>query len=165
MHQLEPDPVTAPWVRWIFQQRAAGRSMAGIARELNDRGMPCPSGADPGRNPHCSGQAWMTPTVAGILENPRYTGRQVWNRHGTVRSHRDAGRAGGVGGRTNAEEWAVSNASAHALLELQDEFDENGPVGALGPPMPSWDSHCPTWTISRTLSRTCIGPWKSVTSH
>ncbi|WP_245761829.1 tetratricopeptide repeat protein [Saccharopolyspora shandongensis] len=107
--------------------------MAGIARELNERGMPCPSGADPGRNPHRSGQAWMTPTVAGILENPRYTGRQVWNRHGTVRSHRDAGRAGGVGGRMNAEEWAVSNASAHALQELQDEFDENCPVGDPGP--------------------------------
>ncbi|MEV0703305.1 recombinase family protein [Saccharopolyspora sp. NPDC050389] len=70
VHQLEPDPVTAPWVRWIFQQRAAGRSIAGLARELNDRGVPCPSGADPARNPHRSGRAWITPTVAGILDNP-----------------------------------------------------------------------------------------------
>jgi DNA invertase Pin-like site-specific DNA recombinase len=38
LHRLEPDPATAPWVRWIFRQRATGRSVAGIARELNDRG-------------------------------------------------------------------------------------------------------------------------------
>ncbi|MEV0087306.1 hypothetical protein [Saccharopolyspora sp. NPDC050642] len=40
LHRLEPDPVTAPWVRWIFEQRASGRSVAGIARELNDRPQP-----------------------------------------------------------------------------------------------------------------------------
>lgn len=52
MHGLDPDPVTAPHVRWMFAQRLAGRSMAGIARELNERGVPYPSGADPGRNRH-----------------------------------------------------------------------------------------------------------------
>ncbi|WP_407691328.1 recombinase family protein [Saccharopolyspora mangrovi] len=71
LHQLEPDPVTGPWVRWIFALRVAGRSIAGIARELNDRRVPCPSGADPERNRHRSDRAWRTPTVAGILENPR----------------------------------------------------------------------------------------------
>jgi hypothetical protein len=82
-HQLAPDPTTAPWVRWIFEQRAKGHSMAGIARELNERGVPCPSAADQPRNRHRSGEAWIMRTVAGILANPRYTGRQVWNRHGT----------------------------------------------------------------------------------
>ena len=32
-HRLDPDPVTAPHVRWMFAERLAGRSVAGIARE------------------------------------------------------------------------------------------------------------------------------------
>jgi site-specific DNA recombinase len=31
LHRLDPDPVTAPHVRWIFAQRLAGESAAGIA--------------------------------------------------------------------------------------------------------------------------------------
>jgi hypothetical protein len=53
---------------------------ARITRTLNDAGIPCPSAADPGRNPHRTGTAWTLRTVASILANPRYTGRQVWNR-------------------------------------------------------------------------------------
>ncbi|WP_243640152.1 recombinase family protein [Micromonospora sp. MW-13] len=35
----------------MFEQRLAGRSVASIARALNDNGVPCPSGAaDPARN-------------------------------------------------------------------------------------------------------------------
>lgn len=79
--RLDPDPVTARHVRWIFAERLAGRSMAGIARELNERRVLCPSGADPGRNRHRSGQAWNLRTVAVILANPRYTGREVWRCH------------------------------------------------------------------------------------
>ncbi|MCE7004611.1 recombinase family protein [Kibdelosporangium philippinense] len=73
LHRLDPDPKTAPWVRWIFQQRATGRSVASIARELNERGVQCPSGVDRKRNTHRSGEAWIVRTVVGILENPRYT--------------------------------------------------------------------------------------------
>ena len=82
-HRLEPDPVTAPVVSWMFAQRLAGRSAARITRALNDAGVPCPSAADPGRNPHRTGAAWTLRTVAAILANPRYTGRQVWNRQRT----------------------------------------------------------------------------------
>lgn len=80
LHRLKPDPATAPHVAWIFAQRLAGRSIAGIARALNEMGVPCPSAADPVRNPHRRGDGWRLPTVAAILANPRYTGRQVWNR-------------------------------------------------------------------------------------
>jgi DNA invertase Pin-like site-specific DNA recombinase len=79
-HKLEPDPVTAPVVSWMFSQRLAGHSAARITRALNDAGVPCPSAADPGRNPHRTGSGWTLRTVAAILANPRYTGRQVWNR-------------------------------------------------------------------------------------
>jgi hypothetical protein len=70
-------------VGWMFGQRLAGHSVARIARALNDAGVPCPSAADPGRNRHRSGAAWTVRTVATILANPRYTGRQVWNRQRT----------------------------------------------------------------------------------
>jgi site-specific DNA recombinase len=82
-HRLDPDPQTAPVVRWIFVQRLAGHSLARITRALNDACIPCPSAADPRRNPHRSGAAWKVNTVAAILGNPRYTGRQVWNRQRT----------------------------------------------------------------------------------
>ena len=62
------------------RQRLAGHSAARITRALNDAGVPCPSAADPGRNPHRAGSGWTLRTVAAILANPRYTGRQVWNR-------------------------------------------------------------------------------------
>ena len=84
-HRLEPDPVTAPVVSWMFAQRLAGHSAARITRALNDAGVPCPSAADPGRNPHRAGRGWTLRTVAAILANPRYTGRQVWNRQRTDR--------------------------------------------------------------------------------
>ncbi len=78
--RLEPDPTTASVVKWIFAQRQAGHSVARITRALNDAAIPCPSAADPQRNTHRSGQAWTLGTVWAILANPRYTGRQVWNR-------------------------------------------------------------------------------------
>ncbi len=67
----------------MFARRLAGHSIARITRALNDPGILCPSAADPKRNPHRSGTAWTLGTVAAILANPRYTGRQVWNRQRT----------------------------------------------------------------------------------
>jgi recombinase/resolvase-like protein len=96
VHVLEPDPVTAPWVRWMFAERVRGRSVASLVRELNDRGVPCPSSADQARNSHRSGVRWIVRTVGMILENPRYTGRQVWNRQST-KGHGAGGRLGGRG--------------------------------------------------------------------
>jgi site-specific DNA recombinase len=66
-HRLEPDPVTAPVVSWMFGQRLAGHSAARITRAFNDAGVPCPSAADPGRNPHRAGAGWTLRTVAAIL--------------------------------------------------------------------------------------------------
>jgi hypothetical protein len=65
-HRLGPDPATAPVVAWIFSQSLAGRSAARITRALNDAGIPCPSAADPERNPHRTGAAWTLRTMAAI---------------------------------------------------------------------------------------------------
>jgi DNA invertase Pin-like site-specific DNA recombinase len=48
LHRLEPDPATAPHVRWMSAQRLAGHSVAGIARRLNEMVVACPSEVDPG---------------------------------------------------------------------------------------------------------------------
>jgi site-specific DNA recombinase len=89
LHRLEPDPAAAPHVQWIFAQRLAGYSTAGIARALNDNEVRCPSSVDPPRNPHRTGAGWTLRTVAAILANPRYTRRQVWNRQRTDRDPAD----------------------------------------------------------------------------
>jgi site-specific DNA recombinase len=125
-HRLEPDPATAPVVRWMFAQRLAGHSVARITRALNDAGIPCPSAADPGRNPHRTGAAWTLRTVAAILANPRYTGRQVWNRQRTDFDLVDPANTG-LGHRqvqrwNLPEGWVISRHPAHPALVTEADF-------------------------------------------
>jgi site-specific DNA recombinase len=80
LHRLEPDPVTAPVVARIFAEYAAGKGIYAIAEGLTADDIPSPSAYDPRRNPHRCGLAWSKAAVRVILSNPRYTGRQVWNR-------------------------------------------------------------------------------------
>ena len=140
-HRLEPDPVTAPAVRWIFAQRLAGHSVARITRALNDAGVPCPSAADPSRNPHRTGAGWTLRTVAAIVANPRYTGRQVWNRQrtdfdladpaNTTLGHRQVQRW------NLPEGWVISKHPAHTALVSEADFiavqDMAAPRGPAGP--------------------------------
>ncbi|MEU0884052.1 recombinase family protein [Lentzea sp. NPDC005914] len=122
---LAPDPVMAPWVRWMFAERARGRTVASLARELNERGVVCPSGADPERNAHRSGERWIVRTVAMILENPRYTGRQVWNRSSTTGhgpGSRPSGRGSGVRRWNPVSEWEVSERIVHEPLVDDETF-------------------------------------------
>ncbi|GAA0682372.1 hypothetical protein GCM10010193_40150 [Kitasatospora atroaurantiaca] len=126
LNRLDTDPHTAPVVRWIFAQRLEGHSVARVTRALNDAGIPCPSAADPGRNPHRDGGGWRLPTVAAILANPRYTGRQVWNRQrtdhdlldpdNTALGHREVMR------RNEPEDWAISDTQAHPALVTEADF-------------------------------------------
>ena len=125
----------------MFAQRLAGRSAARITRALNDAGVPCPSAADPGRNPHRTGAAWTLRTVAAILANPRYTGRQVWNRQrtdfdlvdpaNTTLGHRQVQRW------NLPEGWVISRHPAHAALVSEADFiaaqDTAVPRGPAGP--------------------------------
>ena len=125
-HRLEPDPATAPVVTWMFAQRLAGHSAVRITRALNDAGVPCPSAADPARNPHRTGTGWTLRTVAAILANPRYTGRQVWNRQrtdfdladpaNTTLGHRQVQRW------NLPEGWVISRHPAHTALVSEADF-------------------------------------------
>jgi site-specific DNA recombinase len=80
IHRLEPDPETAPVVRRIFDEYVSGAGLYAIAERLTREGVPSPSAHDPERNRHRHGRAWSKLAVRAILANPRYTGRQVWNR-------------------------------------------------------------------------------------
>jgi DNA invertase Pin-like site-specific DNA recombinase len=81
----EPDEEQAKWVRQIFDWTAEGRSYHWIACELNRQGVKSVRGG-----------TWTTSTIcgssnnphAGILNNPLYLGRFIWNRTETVRNPR-----------------------------------------------------------------------------
>ena len=62
------------------------RTQEGKAASSHNATSHGPSAADPGRNTHRTGAGWTLGTVTTILENPRYTGRQVWNRQRTTPS-------------------------------------------------------------------------------
>ncbi|WP_242907965.1 recombinase family protein [Actinomadura terrae] len=124
--RLEPDPQTAPIVKWIFGQRLAGHSMARITRALNDMHIPCPSAADPRRNAHRTQRAWTLTTVRTILANPRYTGRQVWNRQPSERDLIDPSNTG-LGHRQVQrwglpDGWVISARPAHPALVSEADF-------------------------------------------
>jgi hypothetical protein len=125
-HRLDPDPQTAHVVRWMFAQRLAGHSVARIARALNEAGVPCPSAADPARNPHRNAAGWTLGTVTTILQNPRYTGRQVWNRQRTDAELADPGNV--TLGHKSAQRWnlpdgwVISNRPAHPPLVSEADF-------------------------------------------
>jgi hypothetical protein len=124
-HRLEPDPVT----------------VARITRALNDAAIPCPSAADPARNPHRSGRAWTLGTVASILANPRYTGRQVWNRQRTDSDLVDPVNTG-LGHKPVARwnlpaGWVIATCPAHPALVSEADYiaaqDTSAPRGPAGP--------------------------------
>lgn len=82
LHRLEPDVVASPIVQRVFAEFIAGAGLHRIAAGLTADGVPSPSAHDPGRNRHRASNkgAWAKTAVRAILMNPRYTGRQVWNK-------------------------------------------------------------------------------------
>jgi hypothetical protein len=126
-HGLEPDPDTAPWAQWIFAQRLAGRSVAAITRELNERRVACPSLSDAARNRHRRKDGWYLTTVSGILGNLVYTGLAVWNRQYTEHApadpmnlHRNSRKD--VRRRNTPDKWVISHALAHEPLVSVEDF-------------------------------------------
>src|SRR5262249_47684777 len=70
---------------------------------------------DPDRNRHRTGESWTLRTVAAILANPRYTGRQVWNRQHTA-ADEDSPRW------APKTEWVISKQLAHPPLVSEADF-------------------------------------------
>lgn len=85
MRRLVIDEFAATVVQRIFAEflglcGSRERGYHAIAEGLTRDGVPCPSAHDPVRNPHRSGTGWSKHAVRTILQNPRYTGYQVWNK-------------------------------------------------------------------------------------
>jgi recombinase/recombinase-like zinc beta ribbon protein/resolvase-like protein len=135
LQRLAPDSRTAPHVAWMFRQRLAGHSVASIARHLNERGIPCPSSADPDRNRHRTRGAWTLRTVAVILANPRYTGRQTWNRRATDTS----------GPAATPALSALSAKAAHPALVTEQDFIAAQQIRAA---RPTTDGHAHRFALA-----------------
>lgn len=127
LHRLEPDPDTAPIIVRIFAASLAGDGVTTIARQLTADGIACPSAHDPARNPHRAGDRWQASAVRAILINPRYTGRQVWNRQRTDEVLVDVDDVAlGHHNRQRwnpPEDWVWSTAPAHEPLVKPEDFD------------------------------------------
>lgn len=81
----EIDPEQAKTVRHIFEWYAEGHSPRWIADELNRRGVPSPGSTWKRLQRRCRG--WLASAIhgdpskgTGILNNPLYMGRYIWNR-------------------------------------------------------------------------------------
>jgi site-specific DNA recombinase len=146
-HRREPDPETAHVVRWIFAQRLAGHSVARIARALNEAGVPCPSAADPQRNPHRVGTGWALGTVITILQNPRYTGHQVWNRQRTDKDLADPADVSlghkSVQRWNLPDGWVISNQPANQALVSEADYIAAHDVSAARGPAPRGEVSSP----------------------
>ncbi|MFY1671298.1 recombinase family protein [Plantactinospora sp. WMMB334] len=138
LHRLAPDPVTAPHVQWIFAERNAGTSAGGIARTLNHLGVPSPSQYDRKRNRHRTADGWTVRTVAEILANPRYTGRQVWNRQYTDHQETEPGdprtSRGSVRRWNPRDQWILSARFVHPPLVSEADFVKAQAVNAVPAP-------------------------------
>jgi len=166
LHRLEPDPQTAPWVKWIFARRLEGHSIAGIARMLNEMQILCPSAFDRARNPHRPAQAWRQRTVAAIVANPRYTGRQVWNRQQTKRRPTEDVIPGVAGVRRLApsQGWAISDKPAHEPLVSESDFVAAQNITARTRPANGGNSR--TYLLTGLLRcATCGRSMESQSSH
>ncbi|WP_158854480.1 recombinase family protein [Saccharothrix deserti] len=123
-YRLEVDPETAPVVRWLFAERRTGRSVDSLVRDLNDRGVPCPAAHDADRNTHRTRRRWTAETVTVILQNPRYTGWQIWNRQGVDHDHTTPAdrRRRRIVKRNPTDRWTVSRQRAHTPLVGEQDF-------------------------------------------
>ncbi|MEU7487548.1 recombinase family protein [Streptomyces sp. NPDC042319] len=126
LYGLEPDPQSGPVVVRIFTEFLAGRGLFIIAEGLTRDGIPSPSAHDPTRNRHRDGRAWAKSAVRTIITNPRYTGRQVWNRqhkHERLLDIQDVTLGYTTTLRWNSQnKWIVSRSIVHTPLADDDTF-------------------------------------------
>jgi site-specific DNA recombinase len=126
LHRLDLDPVTAPVVERIFREYLSGRGIYAIAEHLTSEDIPCPSAYDRQRNRHRSGIGWSKMAIRAILTNPRYTGRQVWNKQRKDEVLLDVNDVA-MGNRTKlvwnpADKWVWSDQPAHPAIIDTDTF-------------------------------------------
>ncbi|WP_345540986.1 recombinase family protein, partial [Phytohabitans rumicis] len=127
LHKLEPDPATGPVVKRIFALYLSGLGIFTIAERLTRDGISSPSAADPGRNRHRTGEGWAKSAIKAILANPRYTGRQVWNKQRKDEVLLDVDDVA-LGYETrmrwnDADTWVWSDTVVHEPLVTVEDFE------------------------------------------
>ncbi|WP_433177286.1 recombinase family protein [Actinoallomurus sp. CA-150999] len=127
LHKLEPDPITADVVRRIFEEFLGRKGIYTVAEGLTRDGIPSPSAYDRKRNRHRSGIGWSKSAVRAILQNPRYTGRQVWNKQRKDEVLIDIDDVA-LGHTTkmrwnDTDQWIWSDKPAHEPLIDTDDFE------------------------------------------
>src|SRR5260370_30542832 len=70
--------------REVFSRYAGGETMLTIADDLNGRGVPSP-GAGWKRESRRNDGHWLVSALHGILHNPLYVGRVIWQRSSLVK--------------------------------------------------------------------------------
>ena len=150
LHALGIDPEAAAVVQRIFAEFIAEYGLYAIAEHLTGDGIPCPSAHDPARNRHRCGIAWSKSAIRAILTNPRYTGRQVWNRqrkdevlldvHDVALGHTTKMRW------NDQDKWIYSEASVHPPIIDAETFDRAQELvaarrGVKGPHKPHRSRH------------------------
>lgn len=120
-HKLEPDEVTAPVVRQIFQWRAEGMGVTQIARRLNDSGVPSPSAylynTGVCKTEKYNGVSWYVQTVKNLLSRQVYIGHMV---QGTKRQSFYENRGQYMKPR---EDWIVVENTHEPLID-RETFDK-----------------------------------------
>ena len=128
LHALEIDDSAAGVVERIYGLFLDGHGLLAIAEHLTRHGIPCPSAHDPRRNSHRCGIAWSKGAVRAILTNPRYTGRQVWNKQRKDEVLIDVNDVA-LGHTTkmrwnDGDQWIYSEKVVHPALVSDDTFAE-----------------------------------------
>ena len=85
--QRKIDPEQAKWVRQIYEWYDKGKSPRQIADELNQRRIPSPGASYHRKEPSVRHGTWSASVLhgelnraTGLLSNPIYVGRMIWNR-------------------------------------------------------------------------------------
>jgi hypothetical protein len=140
-------------VERIFTSYIAGKGFHAIAEELTGDGIPSPSAHDPARNRHRDTRAWSKFAVRAILLNPKYTGRQVWNRQRRDEVLLDVEDvAAGYQSRmrwNDASDWVWSTDQMHEAIVSSEDFTRAQSQMAAG-------AHRPTTAKRHATKRTYV---------
>jgi site-specific DNA recombinase len=124
LHRLEPDPVTGPVVRRIYELYASGLGLKQIANTLTADGVPSPSAHDRERNKSRDPRGWAHTAIRNILQNEKYLGRSVWGKQTRVDELYDLDdiAAGYITRQrwTDTDRWVRGRDDAHEPLIDQD---------------------------------------------
>ena len=134
----EIDEEQAKWVRQLFEWYAEGWSPRRIADELNQRGVQAPGAAYRRRNRRRHYGMWSATVLhghlsqaTGILNNPTYIGKLVWNRREWIVNPETKRRVP----RLNPEsEWIITEQPELRIIpqELWDRVQARRKALALG---------------------------------